>query len=174
MDDEDGLGYEEDTGLSNVKLVVGFAGVGASLFSHVYPAPFPKNWWVLLFCVGFYFAMSSVLQFFLSFMEIESILLLRGKKGADGRRGCGLNLHSHFPRFQEMYTLGVTKLPRGSLGLYWAPKFWPVEEGEQDVSGPEQKTWSIAEFFDEEGGFQEEAFEEEVKAFLQNYEAKCM
>jgi hypothetical protein len=130
MDDEDGLGYDEDTALSNVKLVVGFAGVGASLFSHVYPAPFPKNWWVLLICVGWYFAMSSVLQFFLSFMEIESILLARGKERPGGRRGPGLNLHSHFPRFQEMYTLGVTPLPRGSLGLYSAPKFWPAEPGE--------------------------------------------
>ena len=42
--DSSGLAYEEDTGLSNVKLVVGFAGVGASLVSHVYPAAFPKNW----------------------------------------------------------------------------------------------------------------------------------
>ena len=27
---DEGLGYEEDTALSNLKLVVGFAGVGAS------------------------------------------------------------------------------------------------------------------------------------------------
>ena len=47
---EEGLGYVEDTALSNLKLVVGFAGVGASLVSHIYPAPFPKNWLVLLLC----------------------------------------------------------------------------------------------------------------------------
>lgn len=46
----EGLNYEEDSALSNLKLVVGFAGVGASLVSHVYPAPFPKNWLVLLLC----------------------------------------------------------------------------------------------------------------------------
>ena len=45
-----GLNYQEDSALSNLKLVVGFAGVGASLVSHVYPAPFPKNWFVLLLC----------------------------------------------------------------------------------------------------------------------------
>ena len=42
--EENELGYEEDIGLSNIKLVVGFAGVGGSLVSHVYPATFPKNW----------------------------------------------------------------------------------------------------------------------------------
>ena len=60
--DEDELDYDEDVSLSNVKLVVGFAGVGASLVSHAFPAPFPKNWWVLLICCAFYFAMSGVLQ----------------------------------------------------------------------------------------------------------------
>ena len=49
-DTDEGLKYVEDTALSNLKLVVGFAGVGASLVSHVYPAPFPKNWLVLLLC----------------------------------------------------------------------------------------------------------------------------
>jgi hypothetical protein len=37
---------------------------------------------------------------------------------------------------------------------------------------PEQRTWSVGEFFDEEGVFQEEAFEAEVKAFLTAYEAQ--
>ena len=141
------MGYEEDTTLSNLKLIVGFAGVGASLVSHVHPAPFPRNWWVLLICCTFYFVCSGILQYLLSFVELESILLVRGKKGEGGKRGAGLNLHSHFPRFQEVYTLGITPLPRGSLRLPWAPAFTPraVVDGQPLVSAPDQKQWSCAQ-----------------------------
>ena len=173
--DEDGPGYEEDTGLSNVKLVVGFAGVAASLLSHVYPATFPRNWWVLLWCCAFYFAMSGVLQLLLSFVELESILLTRGKAGASGKRGNGFNLSSHFPRFQEVYTLGVTPLPRGSLGLAWSPKFNPAELEPADgvlvgEPGFVQQAWSVAQFFDGEGYFLEEAFAEAMRAFFKECE----
>lgn len=96
----DELHYEEDTALSNIKLLVGFAGVGASLISHVYPAPFPKNWWVLLTCCAFYFICSGVLQLLLSFVELESILLVKGKKNSQGKQRVGFNVSSHFPRFQ--------------------------------------------------------------------------
>jgi len=172
--DDDDLGYEEDTALSNVKLVVGFGGVGASLLSHVYPATFPKNWWVLLACCAAYFACSGILQLLLSFCELESILLTRGKlDAASGKRGAGLNIASHFPRFQEAYTLGVTPLPSGSLGLAWAAKFKPSEgEGSPPCEGGfGQREWSVAQFFDDEGFFQEESFENAVRDFLKEYEA---
>ena len=88
--------------------------------------------------------MSGILQAILSFCELEvraaalptshrggasltralvaqSILLVRGKGGGEG-----LNFSSHMPRFQEMYTLAITPLPTGSLGLASAPKFRPV------------------------------------------------
>lgn len=58
----DDLGYVEDVSLSNLKLLIGFASVGASAVSHVYPATFPKNWWVLLICCAAYFIGSGILQ----------------------------------------------------------------------------------------------------------------
>ena len=155
---EDEMHYVEDTALSNLKLVVGFAGVGSSGVSHAYPAAFPKNWWVLLACCAFYFICSGILQLLLSFVELESILLVTGKKGSSG-----LNFSSHFPRFQEMYTLGVTPLPSGSLGLPFAPKFRPHVEGEKPARAEEpgcmQRSWPVNEFFDDEGNFLEEDFE---------------
>ena len=74
--------FAEDTSMSNLKLFIGFSAVGASLLSHVYPAPFPRNWWCLLFCCAIYFALSGVLQLLLSFVELESIILLRARKDA--------------------------------------------------------------------------------------------
>ena len=167
-DSEEGLGYAEDTALSNLKLVVGFAGVGASLVSHVYPAPFPKNWLVLLLCCAWYFLMSGILQLILSFCELESILLVRGKSKGE----VGLNISSHMPRFQEMYTLAITPLPTGSLGLASAPKFKPVMTSNRvEVSEDgSQKQWPCNHFFTEEGTFAEDAFIAEARAFIQEYE----
>mmetsp|Transcript_3004 Transcript_3004/g.5078 ORF Transcript_3004/g.5078 Transcript_3004/m.5078 type:complete len:250 (+) Transcript_3004:63-812(+) len=159
------LGYEEDTALSNVKLIIGFAGVGASLLSHVYPAPFPKNWWVLLGCCAWYFIASGILQLLLSFVELESILLMRGKRDG-GKRTPGFNMSSHFPRFQEFYTLGITPVPNGSLGLPWAPKFKPFTD--KDEAAPaNQRQWSVSSFFDDEGFFYEELFCDAVREFIQ-------
>ena len=60
--DKDDLHYVADVALSNLKLIIGFAGVGSSGVSHAYPASFPKNWWVLLVCCAFYFITSGILQ----------------------------------------------------------------------------------------------------------------
>jgi len=168
--DTNGLAYEEDTGLSNVKLIVGFAGVGASLVSHVYPATFPKNWWVLLACCAFYFICSGILQFLLSFVELESILLLKGKVGVDGKRAVGVNVSSHFPKYQEEYTIGISPLPSGSLGLAWAPKFQPLERGKGNQLAHGQRLWIVSEFFDDEGCFFEDLFCEAVRTFVQEFE----
>lgn len=165
-----GLNYQEDSALSNLKLVVGFAGVGASLVSHVYPAPFPKNWFVLLLCCAWYFLMSGILQLILSFCELESILLVRGLTPDMP----GLNFSSHMPRFQEMYTLGITPLPKGSLGLASAPKFRPMPASTEVATSADgsQKQWPVNLFFDEEGTFSEEAFIDDVRAFVQAYHSK--
>ena len=169
--DRNELNYEEDTALSNIKLLIGFAGVGASLISHIYPATFPKNWWVLLACCAFYFICSGVLQLLLSFVEIESILLVKPKKDADGKMRLGFNVSAHFPRFQEMYTIGLPPLPRGSLGLAWAEKFKPQNPElpvEPSANGFGQRRWSVSEFFDEDGFFHEEEFEAQVASFLKD------
>lgn len=123
---EDDSPFVEDVGLSNLKLVIGFGSVAASVVSHIYPAPFPKNWWVLLACCAWYFIGSGILQLLLSFVELESIVLLRYKDAERrGKRASGINVTSHFPRYQHVYTLGITPLPSGSLALFSAPKFKP-------------------------------------------------
>ena len=90
--EEDELGYAEDTSMSNLKLIVGFTAVGASLLSHVYPAPFPRNWWCLLLCCTTYFVLSGVLQLLLSFVELETILLVRPNAKCKQRGLAGLNV----------------------------------------------------------------------------------
>jgi len=172
--DSDTLGFVEDASMSNLKLVVGFSAVGASLLSHVYPAPFPRNWWCLLFCCTFYFVMSGVLQLLLTFVELESILLLKADPAAKPKTTVrGLNVSTHFPRFQEKYTLAITPVPgsgRGVVALARAPAFRPeLPEGN---SSPHclQQTWSVENYFDEEGFFAEEDFMEAVRGFVSRYQ----
>jgi hypothetical protein len=170
LDEEEGHGYVEDTSMSNLKLIIGFAGVGGSLLSHVYPATFPRNWWVLLACCSFYFAMSGVLQLLLSFVELESIIVVRGKTRADGSKRPGINISSHFPRFQEMFTLGVTPISGGAFTMYSSPKFRPDLEGGNTARLCMQRSWSVEKFFDEEGLFAEELFMDAVRDFFAEYE----
>ena len=141
LDKEEGYGYSEDTSMSNLKLFVGFIGVGASLVSHVYPAPFPKNWWVLLLCCAFYFAMSGVLQLLLSFVELESMLVVRAKPDQGKHRA--YNFSSHFPRFQEVYTLGITPVPGSALSMYAAPRFRPDIPNGNTEPDCLQCSWSV-------------------------------
>jgi hypothetical protein len=143
LDDDEGYKYVEDTSMYNLKLVVGFAGVGASLVSHVWPATFPKNWWVLLLCCAFYFLMSGVLQLLLSFVELESIIVLRGKPRDDGTRRPGINVSSFFPRFQEIYTLGFTPVPGSAMSLQNAPRFRPDLPGGNTEAHCLQFSWSV-------------------------------
>jgi len=142
---EDDSPFYEDVGLSNLKLFIGFGSVGASVVSHIYPAPFPKNWWVLAACCAWYFIGSGLLQLLLSFVELESIVLLRYKdKARRGARASGINVSSHFMRYQNVYTLGVTPLPSGSLALFSAPKFKPNPsvDGELPPADYAQIHWS--------------------------------
>jgi len=171
--DPDDLDYVEDCAMSNLKLIIGFASVASSGASHAYPAGFPNNWWVLLACCAFYFICSGILQLLLSFVELESILLVVGKPREGGGVGVGLNFSSHFPRFQEMYTLGITPLPKGSLGLPFAPKFRPSDEGggRGDEEGCAQRSWPVNLFFDEEGTFVDELFDAVVRDFVKEYQS---
>jgi len=172
---DDTFGYVEDTSMSNLKLVVGFSAVAASLLSQVYPASFPRNWWVLFFCCAFYFIMSGVLQLLLTFVELESIMILKADPKAKVTRTVrGLNVSSNFPRFQETYTLGITPIPgsgRGVVALARSPPFRPDLPEGNDSPHCLQQSWSVENYFDEDGMFAEESFMEAVKEFMHCYTA---
>ncbi len=63
-----------------------------------------------------------------------------------------------------MYTLAITPLPKGAMGLWSAPKFHapnepPKPTGEPSyVGGAFQQSWACNHYFDEEGYFDEDSF----------------
>ena len=73
---EDDLNYVEDTALSNLKLVIGFAGVGSSGVSHAYPAAFPKNWMITGGILGH--AQALINPYIYGLRWRDSVLLLGG------------------------------------------------------------------------------------------------
>ena len=166
--------FVEDTSMSNLKLVVGFSAVGASLVSHVYPAPFPRNWMCLLLCCAYYFVMSGVLQLLLSYVELESILLLKAKRRDDSAKPAvrGLNISSNFPRFQNIYTLGLTPMSGSAvMTMASSPKFMPEEKNGNPAAFCAQRSWPVELYFDEEGTFLEEEFMTSVSDFVDSYVA---
>ena len=73
----------------------------------------------------------------------------------------------------QVYTLGITPMPKGSLMLPFAPKFRLQQPGEPPVAeepGCAQKSWPVNLFFDEDGDFLEETFEASVREFVLAYE----
>jgi len=47
--------YEEDHQLSNIRLVLSVLSVLLALLAQFYPATYPDNYWVLVFCSSCYF-----------------------------------------------------------------------------------------------------------------------
>lgn len=79
---------------------------------------------------------------------------------------------SHFPRFQEVYTLAVTPLPSGRLlPQAGSPTFRPDLPGGNTSPYCMQRSWSIEKYFDEEGDFTEEEFQQAVRDMMHEYEA---
>ena len=171
--DEDELDYDEDVSLSSVKLVVGFAGVGASLVSHAFPAPFPKNWWVLLYCRC---AWSLLLQRrppVHALVHEQNILLVQGKRSAAATTTAAAaaaasvaraSTSRRTSRASRRCTRWRSALPKGRDGAVeraqvHAPNRPPKPTDEPSyVGGAFQQSWACNHYFDEEGYFDEDSF----------------
>jgi signal peptidase complex subunit 2 len=100
-------GLDEDLTLSNYKLALGGLSCLVAIASHVYPAPFPENAFVLKACVVSYIVLSVLLQYVAFYMEGNTILTTRptqrGKKLIKP-----LNVKTYFPKCDEQFTVQVT------------------------------------------------------------------
>ena len=118
--------------------------------------------------------MSGVLQLLLSFVELESILVMKAKKDSPTRESVpALNISSSFPRFQEIYTLGIAPVPGSAItSLHRAPRFAPEIEGGNSSDYCMQCSWRVDAFFDEDGVFAEDDFIGVVNEFVRKYSSR--
>lgn len=129
---------KEDYRIDNAKLGVMAAACLFAVVAQFAPIPFPESRPVLGVCCCIYFVLSGILQFITTFIDKDCILLTRPLETASNTnmQEYGLRVRSALPRFSEFYTL--------TLQFQNMP----------DTPQVTQK-WSVGNFFDVEGMFDE-------------------
>lgn len=160
--------WKEDVGASNLKLILMTSAIASAALAHFHPTPFPQNWKILLACVTYYFAISSFLQIIASYTEWNMLLQLYDERPG----GIGMRVGSHIDVEAETYTVGVSPLPRGSLFALVTRRWTPNAGLKEHEKWPAhyERTWSITQFFDEEGYFHEGEAYEAIGAFWRAFD----
>lgn len=161
---------DEDYYLDNIKLIIMTAACAFAMVAQFAPIPFPDSRIVLGACCCCYFVLSGVLQLITTFIDVDSILITKPLK-KDGSSGSaeksnktkpaqvknkdlfqyGVRVRSQFPRFSEWYTVIL--------------EF----QGRENSPYVEQK-WSVGQFFDKEGMFDEVGLQLEVEKLYHRLE----
>lgn len=127
-------------------------------------ADFPKNRLWLGVCCAIYFCISGILQLIMTFIDKDCIMITQPltdpkaiklvKRGANKEMGkYGIRVRSQFPRFSEYYTVIL--------------EF----QGKDPPSEFVKKTWSVGQFFDVDGFFDEEGLVIEIEELYQRFES---
>jgi signal peptidase complex subunit 2 len=145
---------EEDYRLDNLKLSIMISACIFAVIAQFAPIPFPDSRPLLGICCLLYNVLSALLQLITTFIDQDSILLTKplGKndKNPDMEKH-GVRVRSQFPRFSEWYTVILEFQNR------------------EDSPFVEQK-WSVGQFFDKEGMFDEIGLMKEVEALYHRLE----
>jgi len=152
---------EEDHKLDNIKLSL---MTGACLFAVVAqfaPVPFPDSRPILGVCCCCYFFLSGILQLITTFVDKDSILLTKpitehtkknGDKKPDVLQSEKIRVRTQFPRFSEFYTVILEY------------------QDEPEKKPHVEERWSVGNFFDAEGYFDEVGLQQSVLSLLTRLE----
>jgi len=170
---------DEDYHFDNFKLLLMTVACMFAMVAQFAPLPFPDSRIIIGICCASYFALSGILQLITTLIDQDCILLTKplpkdGKKDDDdggfnedtGKKiyrkspkdiknkdlfGYGVRVRSQFPRFEEWYTV--------------------ILEFEQKKDTPSvQQRWSVGQFFDKEGMFDEIGLQIEVEKLYRRLE----
>jgi len=150
----------EDHVWDNWKLGIMTAACCFAMFAQFAPIPFPESRPVLGICGSLYFALSGVLQLMATFVDRDAILWTlpvssEGSSSSSAKKDStkttyknkelmkfGLKVRSSLPRFSEWYTVTIEIQPSKKDNPKKPPRFV-------------QQKWSVGQFFDKEGYFDE-------------------
>jgi len=154
----------EDYVWDNWKLGIMFAACCFAMMAQFAPIPFPESRPILGLCGSLYFCLSGVLQLMATFVDRDAILWTLPTdptsttfKNKDLSK-CGLKVRSSLPRFSEWYTVTIE---------FQTPK----KEG--DNTKPlrfVQQQWSVGQFFDKEGYFDEVGLTMEIEKLFDRFD----
>ena len=83
-------GYEPNYRWENIKLFLMFISCVFAMVAQFFPMPFPASRPLLAVCCASYFIISSVLQFFVTFVDKDTILFTKPKEVSNVARCCDL------------------------------------------------------------------------------------
>jgi len=156
------IGLSEDQTWNNIKLVIMTVACAFAMVAQFAPLPFPESRPVLGGCCAIYFALSGVLQLITTFLDIDCILITKvikkdqiteaSRKKNPHLLTHGLRIRTSLPRFSEYYTVII--------------EFQGLED-----SPFVSKEWSVGQFFDVEGMFDEYGLEDEVEQLYRRFTA---
>jgi signal peptidase complex subunit 2 len=155
----------EAYGHDNLKLfLMALACCFAAVAQFGLATDFPKNRIWLGVCCASYFCISGILQLIMTFMDKDCIMTMKPltdpeaiklvKKGGNKYLDkYGIRVRTQFPRFSEFYTVIL--------------EF----HGKNPPSEYVKQTWSVGQFFDVDGYFDEEGLMLEVEKLYRRFEA---
>jgi signal peptidase complex subunit 2 len=153
-------GYEQDFSSENVKLILMVISCVFAMVAQFYPMPFPDNRMILGVCCGAYFLLSTVLQFIVSYIEVDLVLVTKDRKeyGSDMKTfktHPAISIRTDFPKYQEWLTFKV----------HYA----------KDKSDASNKLMSVnkmyvGKYFTEAGEFLHDVYEKDVQTIIRKFE----
>jgi len=147
---------EEDYRLDNMKLATMVAACLFAMVAQFSPVPFPDCRPILGVCCCCYFLLSGILQLITTFIDKDCILLTKplpsSKTSNKDLQTYGVRVRSQFPRFSEFYTI-------------------ILEFQGMDGSPLVEQKWSVGQFFDKDGMFDEIGLQLEVEALFKRLES---
>eukprot|EP00544_Gedaniella_sp_CCMP2646_P008565 CAMPEP_0202480020 /NCGR_PEP_ID=MMETSP1361-20130828/175_1 /ASSEMBLY_ACC=CAM_ASM_000849 /TAXON_ID=210615 /ORGANISM="Staurosira complex sp., Strain CCMP2646" /LENGTH=214 /DNA_ID=CAMNT_0049107409 /DNA_START=37 /DNA_END=681 /DNA_ORIENTATION=- len=145
---------QENYSWDNVKLGLMTLACVFAMVAQFAPISFPESRPLLGVCCCIYFMLSGVLQFITTFIDKDCILITKPReesKNADLQK-YGVRVRSGLPRFSEFFTVILEY------------------QGMPDSPTVEQ-TWSVGQFFDVEGMFDEVGLMNEIEKLYERLEA---
>lgn len=145
---------QENYSWDNVKLGLMTLACVFAMVAQFSPISFPESRPLLGVCCCIYFMLSGVLQFITTFIDKDCILITKAReesKNADLQK-YGVRVRSGLPRFSEYFTVILEY------------------QGMPDSPTVEQ-TWSVGQFFDVEGMFDEVGLMNEIEKLYERLEA---
>jgi signal peptidase complex subunit 2 len=138
---------DEDYRLDNIKLGIMMSACLFAVVAQFAPVPFPDSRPLLGVCCCSYFILSGVLQLITTFIDKDSILLTKPAANTKNKdlKASGVRVRSEFPRFSEWYTVILEYQGRENSPLV-------------------EQRWSVGNFFDKEGFFDEIGLQKEVES----------
>lgn len=150
---------EEEYSWDNLKLLIMFAACLSACVAQFVPIPFPESRPILGICGALYFLLSGILQFITTFIDKDAILLTKPLENAPKTNTdmgkYGMRIRSQLPRFSEWYTVTIQ-----------------FQLKDKNAESPYvEQTWSVGQFFDKEGYFDEVGLTQRVDELLERFKA---